>query len=132
MSTTSALDQPTTTSKTPRDEVMHDDQAPAEVCVGLSRLPDDTAAEEATAAIRSARRKLFTAITGRIAQQRLTAAQAATVLHLTGPRVTQLLRADIDQFTLDEFISFLPALQLSLHIVPAPGYDLGPNATTML
>ena len=40
--------------------------------------------------------------TKRITQKRLTAAQAACVLHLTGPRVTKLLDANIDEFTLDE------------------------------
>ena len=45
----------------------------------------------------------------RITQQRLTAAQAAAVLHLTGPRVTKLLQANIDEFTLDELVKLLPA-----------------------
>jgi predicted XRE-type DNA-binding protein len=63
---------------------------------------------------------LITAITRRIAQRRLTAAQAAAVLHLTGPRVTQLLQANIDDFTLDELVNLLPALQLIIQVVPAP------------
>jgi predicted XRE-type DNA-binding protein len=63
---------------------------------------------------------LITAITRRITQQHLTAAQAAAVLHLTGPRVTQLLQANIDEFTLDELVNLLPALQLIIQVVPAP------------
>jgi predicted XRE-type DNA-binding protein len=56
----------------------------------------------------------------RITQQRLTAAQAAAVLHLTGPRVTKLLQANIDEFTLDELVKLLPALELTIQVVPGP------------
>jgi predicted XRE-type DNA-binding protein len=72
-------------------------------------------------AIRSARIILITAIIRHITQQRLTAAQAAAVLHLTGPRVTRLLQANIDEFTLDELVNLLRALQLTIQVVPAPG-----------
>jgi len=71
---------------------------------------------------------LITAITRRITQQHLTAAQAAAVLHLTGPRVTQLLQANIDEFTLDELVNLLPALDLILQVVPAPEQDLRSSA----
>jgi predicted XRE-type DNA-binding protein len=74
--------------------------------------PDDTAPDEDNAANRLARQTLITAITRRITQRRLTAADAATVLHLTGPRATQLLRANTDAFTLDELVDLLPALDL--------------------
>ena len=70
--------------------------------------------------IRSARHTLITAITTRITRQHLTAAQAAAILHLTGPKVTQLLQANIDEFTLDELVNLLPALQLTIQVVPAP------------
>ncbi|HWY00342.1 MAG TPA: XRE family transcriptional regulator [Mycobacterium sp.] len=70
--------------------------------------------------MRSARQTLITAITRRITQQHLTAAQAAAVLHLTGPRATQLLQANIDEFTLDELVNLLPALDLIIQVVPAP------------
>ena len=76
-------------------------------------------------AIRSARRTLITAIAKHIAQQRLTAAKAAAVLRLAGPRVTQLLQARGDELTLDELVNLLPALQLTIHIVPAPAHDIG-------
>jgi predicted XRE-type DNA-binding protein len=72
-------------------------------------------------AIGSARKMLITAITRHITQQRLTAAQAAAELHLTGPRVTQLLQANIDEFTLNELVTLLPALQLTIQVVLAPG-----------
>lgn len=81
-------------------------------------LPADIDPESEHEAIRSARRTLITAITRRITQQRLTAAQAATVLHLTGPRATQLLHENIDAFTLDELVSLLPALELTVQVVP--------------
>ena len=97
----------------------HVDQPHVEPC-STSRLPDDIAPNEDNPAIRSARHTLITAITKRIAQQRLTAAQTAAVLNLTGPRVTQLLQANIDEFTLDELVNLLPALQLTIHIAPAP------------
>jgi len=98
----------------------HRDRRHVEPCLSTSCLPDDIAPDEDNPAIRSARQTLLTAITRRIAQQRLTAAQAAAVLHLTGPRVTQLLQADIDEFTLDELVNLLPALQLTIQVVPAP------------
>ena len=104
----------------------HLDQPHVEPCISTSRLPDDIAPNEDNPAIRSARQTLITAITKRIAQQRLTAAQAAAVLHLTGPRVTQLLQANIDEFTLDELVNLLPALQLTIQIAPAPAqHDIG-------
>lgn len=75
---------------------------------GMSRRPGQHA------------RALITAITGRLTQQRLTAAQAAALLHLTGPKVTKLLQGNVDEFTLDELINLLPALELTIHVVPAP------------
>jgi predicted XRE-type DNA-binding protein len=83
-------------------------------------LPDDDASLQGDSATRSARRALITAITGRITQQRLTAAQAAALLHLTGPKVTKLLQANVDEFTLDELVGLLPALELTIHVVPGP------------
>jgi len=44
--------------------------------------------------------------------------------------VTQLLQANIDEFTLDELVNLLPALDLIIHVVPAPEQDrrrLSPN-----
>jgi predicted XRE-type DNA-binding protein len=84
-------------------------------------LVHDGAARPNSAAILAARRILLTAITKRITQQRLTAAQAACVLHLTGPQVTKLLEANIDDFSLDELVSLLPALALTIQVVPEPG-----------
>jgi predicted XRE-type DNA-binding protein len=110
-------------SSTPRDiptPPNHRDQPHVEPSISTSCcLPDDISPNEDNPAIRSARHTLITAITKRIAQQCLTAAQAAAVLHLTGPKVTKLLQADIDEFTLDELVDLLPALQLSLQVVPA-------------
>jgi predicted XRE-type DNA-binding protein len=82
-------------------------------------VPDDRAPTEENLGIRPARQTLITAITRRITQQRFTAAQAAAALHLTGPRVTQLLQANIDEFTLDELVNLLPALQLTIQVVAA-------------
>jgi predicted XRE-type DNA-binding protein len=81
---------------------------------------DRTLTKAEKAATESARQTLITAITRRITQQRFTAAQAAAVLHLTGPRVTQLLQANVDEFTLDELINLLPALELTIQVVPRP------------
>jgi predicted XRE-type DNA-binding protein len=90
-------------------------------CSPTEYLSDDMSPSEDNPAIRSARQMLIAAISRYITQQRLTAAQAAAVLDLTGPRVTQLLQANIDEFTLDELVSLLPALQLTIQVVPAPG-----------
>jgi hypothetical protein len=61
---------------------------------------------------------VITAVTKRITQRRLTAAQAAAVLQLTGPRVTKLFQANIDEFTLEELVGLLPALALAIQVVP--------------
>ncbi len=39
---------------------------------------------------------------------------------VTGPKVTQLFHANIDEFTLDELVNLLPALELIIHVGPAP------------
>jgi len=64
----------------------HLDRPHIESCSPTECLPDDIAPNEDNPAIRSARQTLITAIIRRITQQRLTAAQAAAVLHLTGPK----------------------------------------------
>ena len=104
----------------PRSEPHSSNLAAQQPC-----LPDDIAPNEDNPAIRSARQTLITAITRRITQQRLTAAQAAAVLHLTGPKVTKLLQANIDEFTLDELVNLLPALELTIQVVPAPEQHVG-------
>jgi predicted XRE-type DNA-binding protein len=109
-----------TDSKTVQTAPNHHDRPHVEPCSPTKPVPDDSAPSEDNLGIRAARQTLLTAITRRITQQRLTAAQAAAVLHLTGPRVTQLLQANIDEFTLDELVNLLPALQLIIHVVPAP------------
>jgi predicted XRE-type DNA-binding protein len=98
----------------------HRDRPDVEPSGPIPVLPDDDASRQGDSATRSARRALITAITGRITQQRLTAAQAAALLHLTGPKVTKLLQANVDEFTLDELVNLLPALELTLHVAPAP------------
>jgi len=130
--TQTALSDPHTVaandSKTVQTAPNHLDRPHVEPCGPTKPLPEDRAPTEENPAIRSARQTLITAITRRITQQRLTAAQAAAVLHLTGPRVTQLLQANIDEFTLDELVNLLPALDLILHVVPAPEQDLRSSA----
>ena len=106
-------------SKTVQTAPNHLDRPHVEPCGPTKPLPEDRAPTEENLGIRSARQTLITAITRRITQQRLTAAQAAAVLHLTGPRATQLLQANIDDFTLDELVNLLPALDLVLQVVPA-------------
>ena len=103
----------------------HLDRPHIESCSPTECLPDDIAPNEDNPAIRSARQTLITAIIRRITQQRLTAAQAAAVLHLTGPRVTKLLQANIDEFTLDELVNLLPTLELTIQVVPAPEQYVG-------
>ncbi len=89
--------------------------------VGPSTRPIDAAApRQDRPANRAARRTLITAIIRRITQQRLTAAQAAAALHLTGPQITQLYHANIDAFTLDDLLDLLPALGLTLQVTPEP------------
>src|SRR4029077_17583849 len=113
-------------SKTVQTAPNHLDRPHVEPCGPTKPLRDDSAPSQDNPAIRSARHTLITAIPRRTPQQRLPAAQAAAVLHLTGPRVTQLLQANIDEFTLDELVNLLPALQLTIQIAPAPAqHDIG-------
>jgi predicted XRE-type DNA-binding protein len=81
---------------------------------------DHTPANPNNTVTMAARRTLITAITRRITKKHLTAAQAASVLKLTGPRVTQLLNRNIDEFTVDELVNLLPALELTIQVVPEP------------
>ena len=67
----------------------HLDRPHIEPCSPTQCLPDDIAPNEHNPAIQSARQTLITAITKRITQQRLTAAQAAAVLHLIRPEGDQ-------------------------------------------
>jgi predicted XRE-type DNA-binding protein len=103
----------------------HLDRPHIEPCSPTECQPDDIAPNEDNPAIRSARQTLVTAIIRRITQQRLTAAQAAAVLHLTGPKVTKLLQANIDEFTTDELVNLLPTLELTIQVVPAPEQYVG-------
>ncbi len=66
----------------------------------------------------SARRTLIDAITRSIGDKRLSAAQAALQLQLTGPRVTDLFYGYVDAFSVDELIDLLPRLGLSIQVVP--------------
>jgi len=68
----------------------------------------------------TARRTLITAIAKRITQKRLTAAQAATALDLTGPQVSALLNEDIEHFALDELVNLLAPLELTIQVVAKP------------
>jgi predicted XRE-type DNA-binding protein len=79
-----------------------------------------TNADPTNAAVLAARRTLITAITTRITKKRLTAAQAASALRLTGPKVTKLFEADLDEFSLDELVTLLPRLGLAMQVVPVP------------
>jgi predicted XRE-type DNA-binding protein len=126
--TQTALSDPHTVaandSKTVQTAPNHHDGPHVEPCRPTTPVPDDTAPREENLGTRAARQTLITAITRRITQQRLTAAQAAAVLHPTGPRATQLLQANTDDFTLDELVNLLPALQLVIQVVPAPEQEL--------
>jgi hypothetical protein len=73
-------------SKTDQTAPNHLDRPHIEPCSPTKPLPDDVAPNDDNPAIRSVRQTLITAITRCITQQRLTAAQAAAVLHLTAPR----------------------------------------------
>jgi predicted XRE-type DNA-binding protein len=85
---------------------------------GEQHDPSDREASHTTA-IQPAHRILITAITERIAQRHLTAAQAASALQLTGPRATRLLLGDADEFCLDELAEMLVALDLTIQVVSA-------------
>jgi predicted XRE-type DNA-binding protein len=68
----------------------------------------------------TARRTLLSAITARLRDKHFSAAQAALVLHLTGPQATDLLDGYVDNFSLEELINLLPLLELTIEVVPEP------------
>jgi hypothetical protein len=39
--------------------------------------------------------------------------------------VSTITDSNIDEFTLDELVNLLPALQLTIQIAPAPAHDIG-------
>jgi predicted XRE-type DNA-binding protein len=103
-------------SPTSEDSVARAESSRAEThCAPTPLLAD--LAHSRNAAIAAARRTLMTAITGRLMQERLSPRRAAALLHLTEPRVSALMQADIDGFTLDELASLLPTLGLRLQVV---------------
>lgn len=83
-------------------------------------VDDVRGADPASAGVDTARRALISAITSRISEKRFSAAQAALILGLTGPQVTALLDGYVDTFSLDELINLLPALELTIEVVPQP------------
>lgn len=70
------------------------------------------------AANRTARGVLMIAIQERIKVQGWTQAQAAEVLHVTQPRVSDLMNNKIDRFSLDALVNMLPAVGLTFDVRP--------------
>ncbi|WP_158089976.1 helix-turn-helix domain-containing protein [Mycobacterium europaeum] len=105
-----AVDSPDDLSETPGTQPHRVDRG----------VDEGRGADPASAGVDAARRALISAITSRISEKRLSAAQAALILGLTGPRVTALFNGYVDTFSLDELINLLPALELTIEVVPQP------------
>jgi len=68
------------------------------------------------AANMKARAELMLTIRERVVGWDLTQAEAAKRLHLTRPRLSDLLRGKIEKFSLDALVNIATAAGLSLHI----------------
>ncbi len=79
---------------------------------------EDTPAQAENMKLRSA---LMTALKDHIAEQGLSQAQAAKLLGVTQPRVSDLMRGKIDLFGLDTLVNMLFAagLHVEMHVTKA-------------
>ncbi len=75
-----------------------------------------------------AKAKLFIKIERLIKERRLTQAKAATLMGLTQPDVSDLLRGRLDGFTLDRLFRCLDALGQEVEIIVRPKRALQPSA----
>jgi len=78
----------------------------------------DTPAEAENMKLRSA---LMTAVRDHIARERLSQTEAAKLLGVTQPRISDLIRGKIDLFSLDTLVNMLAAagLQVEMRIAKA-------------
>jgi len=74
---------------------------------------EDTPAEAANMKLRSA---LMTALRDRISAEALSQSQAAGVLGVTQPRISDLLRGKIDLFGLDTLVNMATAAGLNVEL----------------
>ena len=68
----------------------------------------------------SARSLLMIAIEQKIAENGWTQVQAARVLGVQQPRVSDLVNGKIDKFSLDALVKMLPAVGLTVAVEPSP------------
>jgi predicted XRE-type DNA-binding protein len=80
----------------------------------------DIESDEHVAANLTARSRILTAITERIRVEGWTQAEAAAVLQITQPSVSDLFNGKLSKFDLDALVNMLPALGLKLEVVPSP------------
>ncbi len=74
---------------------------------------EDTPAEAANMKLRSA---LMTALRDRISAEALTQSQAADILGVTQPRISDLLRGKIDLFGLDTLVNMATAAGMNVEL----------------
>lgn len=77
----------------------------------------DISDTEEEAANRTARAELMIAISERIRAAGWTQAEAARVLHVTQPRVSDLLNGKLSKFSVDALVNMLPAVGLKFEVV---------------
>jgi predicted XRE-type DNA-binding protein len=73
---------------------------------------------EVVADLHLARSLLIIAIEERIKEQGLTQTQAAEILHVTQPRVSDLMTGKLHKFSLDALVNMLPAVGLVFDVRP--------------
>lgn len=76
----------------------------------------DISDTEDEAANKTVRANLMIAITERIKAEGWTQAQAAAVLHVTQPRISDLMNGKMSRFSLDALANMLPPLGLALEV----------------
>lgn len=67
----------------------------------------------------TARSLLMIAIEERITQKGWTQTQAAEILHVTQPRISDLINGKLHKFSLDALVNMLPAVGLVFDVRPA-------------
>lgn len=78
----------------------------------------DIADTQEQAANLTARSQLMIAIAERVRSQGWTQVEASRVLHITQPRVSDLLNGKINKFSLDALVNMLPAVGLTFEVRP--------------
>ena|SRR5260370_25031576 len=77
---------------------------------------DALAFDESTASNLKIRSRLMMQIAEKIREKRYSQNEAASILRVTQPRVSNLMNGHIDKFSIDELVNMLQALDITVEI----------------